>query len=439
MQFLVWGLLICSLVLRFRFPAAWPGLFFGLLLTLLGSVGKELWVWSSENNGSGLPSDIRGDPQASEAFLWAASGSILAVLMLPKRLRIRERIPGIAAADWPRYQKFSFIASLVAFVIWLLGQGPSFLRRESYAITDGIDFFVRLVGFIGPILGLTALMIGIAGTATKFVRSAQIVLGILWFLSCASVGTRVAVVFPLAMLVISLIGVYRHRSIGFVLLNLVLAYASAYAALAAFTLSLAVRGQPHGLLRLNELVKSEIIPPLLDPSNWVVAIQLMVSSVAASVPITELSVSRAPSLNLLVLNANPLPSQLLDLDASGQERLWPFAWIPLSMVGEWYGASGPLGQFLLFFGIALLAAVGVYIGNSSRNPLVVAVVLGMSGIVLAMSIQYPSRSFWRGVSLLLLITLLARFAARLKRAPRKGRGRLVSHKVHPLPDSKIQL
>ncbi|WP_306635298.1 hypothetical protein [Pseudarthrobacter siccitolerans] len=229
-----------------------------------------------------------------------------------------------------------------------------------------------------------------------------------------------AVAFPLAVLLVFAVTCWRRRSLSSVLIAIFGLYVSTYAALAAFTLSLTVRGQSHGLLALGALLRDDRIPRFIDPTQWVVAIQLLVSSVTASVPITELSVARAPSARLLLLNANPLPSQFLNLDTFDQERLWPFAWIPLSMVGEWYGATGALGQVALFFLISLIAAVGVAIGMTSRNPLVVAVVLGMSSIVLVMSIQYPSRSFWRGVSLLILATLVAYFWNKFSATSRGG-------------------
>lgn len=418
MHWLAWSLLTLAVFSKLRHPAAWPAILFGGVFTLLGTFGDEIWHWSAENNGAGLPSDVQGDPTQNVAFLWAALGSLIFCVSMPRSWRQeRSDIPRIASSSWPRYQRLSLRASSFVYLVWLVGQGPSFFDRQIYAMTDGVDFIVRLTGFIGPVLGLAALVIGIIGEATNWQRVLQMSVGLVWFASGIAVGTRMAVAFPLALMFVLLSRLW-HRTAFFSGLGLILGvYLCAHGTLAAFAMSLTVRGQPHGLLQLGALVQDERIPRLLDPAHWITAVQLLVSSITASVPITELSVARAPSAALLLSNANPLPSQLLNLNTFDQERLWPFAWIPLSMVGEWYGATGPAGQMALFFGIALLAAFGVKVGTESRNPIIVAVVIGLSAMVLAMSIQYPSRSFWRGVSLLVLVALVSFGLARSKGRP----------------------
>ncbi len=102
-----------------------------------------------------------------------------------------------------------------------------------------------------------------------------------------------------------------------------------------------------------------------------------------------------------------MPSSLLgsSVNPYSAERLWPLEWVPLSLIGEWYGAAGPWGQLALFIGIALVA--GLLAGAFRRIGFTfgVALTLGIVGLFSSLSIQYPSRMAFRGLSLLLVMPL----------------------------------
>ncbi len=387
-----------------------PGLMCGSLYLMMALWGGQLWNWSRANNGAGLTDRFTASTDVSspgaQAFLVAAAGCLIGSIVATLASRPRQPRSG-SHVNLEPLNRVILVLAVVLLVLWLLGQGPSILERGVYLQTDGSKALAALTGLIGPIIGAAAF--GVSGAFDKpfAQRLTAQAAGVAWFVLLCSVGSRLAVLFPL-ILMAHVIGWVRSRgSLGAVLAGVAATFLCLYWAMTAFVVSQIVRGRPHGLkLWLTNWTADEAPSPT-DLATWVAPVQRLVSSVVASSVITDYSAVYHPPIDLLLRNANPLPSSLLgsSVNPYSAERLWPLEWVPLSLIGEWYGAAGPWGQLALFIGIALVA--GLLAGAFRRIGFTfgVALTLGIVGLFSILSIQYPSRMAFRGLSLLLVMPL----------------------------------
>jgi iron complex transport system permease protein len=217
-----------------------------------------------------------------------------------------------------------------------------------------------------------------------------------------------AVAFPAVAALVLIANMVRNRR----LYVLSLVAAVALLGLAAFTFSVvyAARVMPHGLLNLPGIVQT-----VLDRSNsfadhFLIPAKQLMASVVVAYPLTERS-AQYDLLDILVANANPLPGTSI---GRGFEVYWPYSWVPLAFVGTWFGATGWLGQVLLFCFMGWTA--GYTMANFLRSKLpylsllTVAIVLGLG----ALSIQYTSRNVWRVLSIAVVL-LVVSYLVRRKR------------------------
>jgi hypothetical protein len=112
-------------------------------------------------------------------------------------------------------------------------------------------------------------------------------------------------------------------------------------------------------------------------------------------------------------NLNPLigsGSDALSYSSDGLERLYPYVWVPLSSLGQIYGAFGGIALILIMFLITTVAALSLQPGTR-RDSLTVFSLLSLSTYIFQFPLffQYSSRIWLRVLWLLVLFTVLHMF------------------------------
>lgn len=414
---LVLGVLSCvvPIVVAFgRNPAAAAPAAMALVFVSLACFGQPLWFWSREVGGSGLPESVDSgsvfDSPATAPLVWAAVGAAIASLLLPKSP------PSVAAGrspllsggvlgtvrntvvearqTSPTVARAVVVAMIVMYAVWLVGQGPSVLRRFEYNRTDGNQFLLRAGYTSGIVLAVAGIFLG-ASSKSPAIRWVSYGMAFVWFVSLSAVGTRTAVVLPFVFMVLMLRKAFENGH--FKPFPLVIAVLAGVAAVITFGVALAARQYPHGMLNYLALVDG-----VLNSDNLLVFLKRLVASVAASHPITELSAQNLVAPSYLIGNANPLPGTALPIE---YERLWPWAWVPLSFVGSWYAAMGTLAQVLLFGAMAYTCAIGVHNLRAGRLRPVSMIPVGLALLMALLCIQYPSRMVFRIFSVAILVAI----------------------------------
>jgi hypothetical protein len=403
-----------------RSSAALAPVLLAVPLLFIALFGGPVWEWSKHSHGAGLGPDIRavpfGDSVGATALLWACIGAGLSAFLLPRvgRGNGHSAHGGIAQIYSRTVSIVMIWATLVALVVWLIGSGPSVLSRDYYLQTDGVEFLL-LVGW--PLCFLTAL---VTLVFSGFERDPLLKL-CMWgvcamaYVVMMAAGTRMAVAFPSVAAFVLIGTMVRDRRLNVIALPA----AVALLGLAAFTFSVvyAARVAPHGLLNLPGLMRA-VIDRNNDFADLLLSpVKQLCASVFVAYPLAERS-AQYELFEILIANANPLPGTAV---GRGIEVYWPYSWVPLAFVGTWFGATGWIGQVLLFCFMGW--TTGYTIANFERSKLpygsllaiVIALALG------ALSIEYTSRNVWRVLSIgvvLLAVSYLVR-RKRIGKAPAK--------------------
>jgi iron complex transport system permease protein len=405
-----------------RSSAALAPVVLAVPLLLIAVFGAPLWEWSKASRGAGLGPDTRAVPFAQSigatALLWACIGAGLSALLLPAVGRGSKRIAGIGAATIHsrKVSILCFWGTLAGLVIWIIGTGPSFLARNYYLQTDGVTIFL-LVGWPLAFLTATVSLVWSVIERDRLLKFSLWAVAAMVYIVMAAVGTRMALVFPAVAALVLIAGMVRDRRLYVVSL----VAAVALLGLSAFTFSVvyAARVVPHGLLNMPDLVRG-----VIDRSNGLgdlllTPVKQLGASIFVAYPLAERSAQQTDLFSVLIANANPLPGTSL---GRGFETYWPYSWVPLAFVGTWFGATGWMGQVLLFCFMGW--TTGYTIANFERSKLpyasfmVIPIVLALG----ALSIEYSSRNVWRVLSIAVVL-LAASYAVRRKRArssPERG-------------------
>lgn len=397
--------------------AALPGFLMSLLYLGFAVVGGPLWIWARTDSAAGLPASLPVDARLSSAgtaaFACAATGAAVGALLANRcwadHLPLAESREILTS---PRVAAGAQIASAVTFVMWLGGQGPSVLNRQVYLDIDGSHALLAVTNIAGPIIGVLALIVGLVSSdrRTQLISAS---LAAAWWVVSASVGTRYSVAFPLVAGVGLLARGVGGRTTKSTVLGVIAFVVGVLASIYTFGVAYVVRGMPHGLLNLPAVLGSSQLPTL-DPQSWVAPLKWVVSSVTASFPVTDRSVSFAPPWQLLANNLNPAPSFLHQVDAFNFERLRPYVWVPLSFVGEAYGSFGYVACALSFAAFTFTIGAGaVYVQRRGVGPAAAAMAL-LCLFFAVFSVQYSSRSVGRIGSFVLVVPLLVWVATLLR-------------------------
>lgn len=385
--------------------AAAPAVLAAMMLLL--ALGGPVWEWSKYSAGSGLPPTVKaaafGESQAVAAFLWASIGAGLSALLVPPvpvhALPTRTAMPSRKVSIWVA------VASTVAFVGFVVGCGPSLLRREVYLQTNGILFLFRA----SYPLGVVSATLGIVLTSWQEDRKLRLFLiatGVLWFIGPACIGSRTACAGPVVGSALIVYNEIRRRRLHLPLI----AAALALLATAVFTFSavLKAREVPHGLLNVPSLVQVTASDMRNSTDSILLPVKQLVGSVFAAFPVAEQSAHYGVDSGVLLNNANPLPgtSQSSDL-----ERYWPYEWVPLAFAGEWYGAMGWVGQVFIFGALGWIFGLTMHNLQRSRYRIISSLPMCYVALIDVLSIEYSSRMVWRVISMSLII-LVASYLVR---------------------------
>src|ERR1700682_3952835 len=168
---------------------------------------------------------------------------------------------------------------------------------------------------------------------------------------------------------------------------------------------------PHGLLNLPNVVGVTISDSLASTDSLLHPLKQLASSVFVSVPDAEQSATYGVGLDVLIANANVLPGTAQPMEL---ERYWPYAWVPLSFAGTWFGATGWVGQFLLFGAIGWMCGYTAYNIQRSRFNILSFAPIYTAAMIGGLSAQYPSRMVWRFVSIGIFLFIASCLARRTR-------------------------
>jgi hypothetical protein len=373
------------------------------VIMLLLALGGPVWEWSKDSEGAGLPPQVKaaafGESTAVPAFLWASIGAGLSALLVPpvplQALPARKVMPSRNVSI------LVAVLSAVAFVALLVGQGPSFLRREEYLQVDGPVFLLK-ASYFGMVFGVIGIAL-IAWVEDRRLRHFLIATSALWFIGPLCTGSREACAVPIVGSAVIIYNEIRRRRLHLPLIAAALALL--VTAFFSFSVVNKAREMPHGLLNLPNVVQATASDMLNSTDSVLLPVKRLVASVFAAFPVAEESVRSGVDSGVLLGNANPLPgtSQSSDL-----ERYWPYEWTPLAFAGEWFGAMGWVGQILIFGAMGWIFGLTMHNLQRSRFRVISFLPLFFVALIGFESIEYSSRMVWRVISIS-LITFIASY------------------------------
>ena len=393
--------------------AAAPAVLAALMLLL--ALGGFLWEWSKHSGGAALPSSVKAvafsESEAAPAFLWASIGAGLSALLIPPIPA--QALPTRKVAPSRKLSIGVAIVSAVTFVTNVMGEGPSFFKNDAYLYSDGTLFLLMasLPGIVSGVLGVVLT----AWEKDRTIRILLIATSALWFIGPLSSGSRMACAVPILGSLLIFFNEIRQRRLHLALIAP--AVALFVTGVFAFSVVGNARAMPHGLLNVPNVVQATASDIANSTDSILEPAKELVASVVVGFPIAEESVHEDVDIGTLLGNANPLPGTARSADL---ERYWPYAWVPLSFAGEWFGAMGCVGQILLFGAMGWIFGFAMHNLQRSRFRLMSFLPLGFVAMVGVLSIEYSSRSVWRILSLSVIL-LIASYLVRER--TNKGRSR----------------
>jgi len=376
-----------------------------LLMYLLALSGPA-WEWS-KTSGAALPPQVRAaafdESEAVKAFLFAAIGSALAALLIPREPD--QDFGAHRALNTRPISLSAAIASSVAFALFLIGSGTSILRRDVYLQNNGPLFILHSSWPFGIVFGVLGTVLIFFEQNSKL-RWWLVANSVAWFVAPAAVGSRTACAVPLLAGTLIAWNELRKRRIH--LLMIVTALALIVVTFFTFSAVNKARSMPHGILNMPNVAEATAADMIDSTDSVLLPVKQLLASVVVAFPDAEQSVTYGVDPDVLISNANPLPGTA---QASELERYWPYEWVPLSFVGTWYGAMGWVAQMAVFGITGWILGMIMYNVQRSRFQLVAFLPLGFAGLIGVVAIEYPSRMVWRLVSMCLLL-LIASYLVR---------------------------
>lgn len=391
-----------------RTTAAAAPAFLAVIMLLL-ALGGPVWEWSKYSGGTGMPPTVKAaafhESKAVSAFLWASIGASLSALLVPP-VPLQAR-PTRQVMPSRNVSIVVAVVSAVAFVTFVVGSGPSLLRREVYLHDDGLLFLLHVSWPLGVIFGTIATALT-AWEKDRRLRLLLIATAALWFIGPLCLGSRTACAAPMLGSALIIYNQIRRRRLHLPLI----AAALALLVTAIFTFSVVnkAREMPHGLLNVPNVVQATASDMRNSTDSILLPVKQLVASVFAAFPDAEES-ARYDVSRVLLDNANPLPGTGRSSDL---ERYWPYQWVPLSFAGEWFGAMGWVGQILMFGAMGWIFGLTMHNLQRSRFRIISFLPLGFVALIGVLSIEYSSRMVFRMISISLII-LAASYLVRERR------------------------
>ena len=381
----------------------------GYIFIALSIATPILWDGVKGLSGSGVPPNLEyGSQKYFEIACLTTSVSLLFTSTIFIIVRSRTSLP-TNRISLRNFKLIPWPLSMLVIILWILGQGPSFLDKTIYLSSDGISFLNRPTALLGPIVA-TAIFAAELGT-TRRLSKPSIVLAIIWVALLASVGSRLTML-PMSLLLLSIFQDYfgKNKSVFLkVSFSLTWIYLSVYSLLTLFYVSLVSRVQRHGLLNIPSLLSKEGAPNVIFGESWLNSYQSLVVSVSSIYPIVNISATYPMDPGTILQNANPLPSDILSLSPNvSNELILP--WLPMAFLGELLGTFGAQGLALVivFWSSVTLFAIN-YATAKERN--LIAIFIGAAfSLALLSALQYPSRISFRFFSAVYFALLFLAFS-----------------------------
>jgi iron complex transport system permease protein len=380
-----------------------PARALGIILFTLSKTLIPLWEFSKFSQGSGITTYLefpRSDSFEISLLISAIAMQLISLFFGIKfrqsKLKIAEALSSI------KIRANTYSAVLLA--LWAVGQGTSLIARNGYLQSNGELLLLRPLAFLAPLLAVFLYISGVLGEQNR--KVAPHILAGVWFVLLMAIGSRSSLLFLVVFFSLLFRLTWRSKVPAFKFALLAIeSYLGVYLFLLVFSATLYARLNPHGISRVIQMLNHGTSPGIVPDSLWIDTFSSLAISFASSYPIISLSIYSVVPATLLLINANPLPTEFLGI-APNNSAEFILPWLPKAVIGEIYGAVGPIG---LFTSMVIMGAIAMYFYGraTKRGEAFLALAIGVVFIAsILLSLQYPSRVVFRIYSLTYLLPLL---------------------------------
>jgi len=287
---------------------------------------------------------------------------------------------------------------VITVLLLIGGLGKSILINDSYLDYSGSTILLRAASAIVP-AAVIALTIGCVRSKHKYLNATLL---FCIFLIQISKGSRTTLI--IAVSIFMLLYFETKSRVNKVLLFSFLLLASQI----LISITFLARTNNSGILYLpNLFIKS--LGSMSNTDSYIASFGRLLASITSWAPTVIASIPEG-SARMIIRNANPLigsGSDALSYSSDGLERLFPYTWIPLSSLGQIYGAFGAFALVVVMFSITSIAALSTLTTRKS-NSLSVYSILAVGTYIFQFPLlfQYSSRIWIRVLWFMLLMCLL---------------------------------
>ena len=401
-------LVLASLMLRYLQRGNHPaqlGSISAISLAVIGIVTPSIWNWSRQYGTPGLlPSQYLGPSDVSQFYLifWLISmGALLSgmlFLLFSNRVYSNQRM--VSKTELKEVKDSISIPIIGSLTVLLLvfGMGKSLLFNDAYLDFSGSQTLLRAANAILP---ASIVALGFACFDSKY-RKLNASFLVCIFLIQATRGSRISLIVPL--IIFSLL-IMRSKSIPRIFTYL-MAMIFSFQLLVSLTFS--ARNTSSGLTKFPTLIADAFVSTS-QVESYVPSLGKMMASLSSWAPTVIASIPESSS-KVIIRNLNPLIGTGTDsmaYSSDGIERLFPYVWIPLSSLGQIYGAFGSLTLLIVVFLISTVASLSL-IPLRRSNSLSVYSLLAVATYIFQFPLffQYSSRIWIRVLWLMAFMSVL---------------------------------
>jgi len=397
--------LFLAIKVRRNLPA-FLGIFSSAALMIIGIMTPTIWNWSRVFGTAGLlPSHFLDTDDAFKfryLFLLASLGAILSgilfLLITQKRTNSNNANNLNSGLSKIRDSPIVPVLGGITAICLILGLGKSVLLNQGYLEFSGSQTLLRAANAILP---AALISLGCSVRESRHSRL-NVALLCLLFLIQAGRGSRVILILPIVLIV-----VFIDTARG-ITRKIILTLVFGFSELILMSLTFIARDSVGGILNLPRLIYMGFINSLGGDGLYR-SFGRMCASLTSWAPTLIASIDQA-SGHVILANLNPLigsGSDAFAYSSQGIERLFPYTWVPLSSMGQIYGAFGGLILVLTFFIVSSIAALSL-LQRNEQNTLSVFSLLSVATYLVQFPLlfQYSSRIWLRVLWLMLVFSTL---------------------------------
>ena len=395
--------LFLAMKVRRNLPA-FLGIFSSAVLMITGIITPTIWNWSRVFGTAGLlPShflDTDDTFKFRNLFLLASLGAILSgilfLLIAQKQTNSNHTNNLNSSLSKIRDSPIVPVLGGITAICLILGLGKSVLLNQGYLEFSGSQTLLRAANAILP---AALISLGCSIRESRHSRL-NVALLCLLFLIQAGRGSRVILILPIVLIVVFIdtaLGITRKIILGLVF---------GFSELILMSLTFIARDSVGGVLNLPRLIYLGFINTLGGDGLYT-SFGRMCASLTSWAPTLIASIDQA-SGHVILANLNPLigsGSDAFAYSSQGIERLFPYTWVPLSSMGQIYGAFGGLILVLTFFSLSSIAALSLLQRNEQKTLSVFTLLSVATYLVqFPLLFQYSSRIWLRVLWLMLVFS-----------------------------------